>query len=213
MKGLYAISDQHLLTEAQFAHSIEAALKGGAKMVQYRDKSENQTRRQQQAKIVVALCKQYQATSIINDDIELALAVGADGVHLGLEDGSLQQARARLGAQAIIGITCYNDLQRAIQAEQQGANYIAFGRFFSSSTKPNASPATLELLQQARREINLPICAIGGITLKNAPPLLAAGADLLAVVNALFGHQEAGKIEQQSRHFSTLFSARQKNYD
>jgi len=206
VKGLYAISDQHLLTEAQFAHSIEAALKGGAKVVQYRDKSENQTRRQQQAKTVVALCKRYQASSIINDDIELALKVGADGVHLGLEDGSLQQARTRLGTQAIIGITCYNDLQRAIQAQQQGANYVAFGRFFSSSTKPDATPATLELLQQAHREISLPICAIGGITVENAPPLLAAGADLLAVVNALFAHQEIGKIEQQSRRFSDLFS-------
>jgi len=206
VKGLYAISDQHLLTEAQFAHSIEAALKGGAKVVQYRDKSENQTRRQQQAQTVVTLCKQYQASSIINDDIELALKVRANGVHLGLEDGSLQQARTRLGTQAIIGITCYNDLRRAIQAEQQGANYVAFGRFFSSSTKPDATPATLELLQQARREISLPICAIGGITVENAPPLLVAGADLLAVVNALFAHQEIGKIEQQSRRFSDLFS-------
>ncbi len=213
MKGLYAISDQHLIAADKFAASIEATLRGGASVVQYRDKSSDRQRRGQQAQTVVALCQKYQATSIINDDIELALAVGADGVHLGLEDGSLQQARARLGAQAIIGITCYNDLQRAIQAEQQGANYVAFGRFFSSSTKPNATPATLELLQQARREISLPICAIGGITLKNAPPLLAAGVDLLAVVNALFAHQEAGKIEQQSRRFSTLFSARQKNYD
>jgi len=213
VKGLYAISDQHLIAADKFAASIEATLRGGASVVQYRDKSSDRQRRGQQAQTVVALCQKYQATSIINDDIELALAVGADGVHLGLEDGSLQQARARLGAQAIIGITCYNDLQRAIQAEQQGANYVAFGRFFSSSTKPNATPATLELLQQARREISLPICAIGGITLKNAPPLLAAGVDLLAVVNALFAHQEAGKIEQQSRRFSTLFSARQKNYD
>ncbi|MDQ7015646.1 MAG: thiamine phosphate synthase [Gammaproteobacteria bacterium] len=202
LSGLYAITDQTLISDQNFANSIAAALKGGAKVVQYRDKSSDHKRRQQQAKTLVRLCRQYQALSIINDDIELAFEVEADGVHLGLEDRNLKQARNTLGPQAIIGITCYDSLQRAKQAEQQGANYVAFGRFFPSQTKPNAHPAPLSLLQQARQELKLPICAIGGITQHNAQPLLTAGADMLAVVGGIF----AGKnIEQQSRQFKALF--------
>lgn len=190
LSGLYAITDARLIPEIRFADTVEAALKGGARMIQYRDKTDDHHKRLQQARVVRQLCDRYQALSIINDDLELALASQAHGLHIGRDDGALADIRQRLGKDKIIGVSCYNQLALAHVAQQQGADYIAFGSFFPSPTKPDAQTASLDLLIQARGEIKIPICAIGGITLNNARQLLHAGADMLAVISDVFAQED-----------------------
>ena len=181
--GLYAITQTEYQTIDAILAQTDAVLKGGARIVQYRDKKPiNAT---VLAGELVQLCHHYGVPLLINDNIALALTVGADGVHLGESDGSVQQARAYLGENAIIGVSCYNDLNRAVDAQRQGANYVAFGRFFASTSKPLATPATLETLTQAKKKVTLPIVAIGGILPENGHDLLHAGADLLAVIGGL----------------------------
>ena len=127
---------------------------------------------------------------LVNDDVAIAREVGAQGVHLGQGDSSLVQAREILGDSAIIGISCYNKLELAIRAQEQGADYVAFGRFFSSQTKPSAVQADIDLLIRAKSELSIPIACIGGITAENAKLLVSAGADMLAVINAIFGSKD-----------------------
>ncbi|MDZ7805161.1 thiamine phosphate synthase [Thiohalophilus sp.] len=201
LRGLYAVTDGRLTGQPLF-DAVRAALAGGVQLVQYRDKSGETPRRQDEAARLVELCHAQGALLLINDDTELALAVGADGVHLGQTDTPLASARARLGPQRIIGVSCNNRLEWARAAQQAGADYVAFGRFFPSSTKPDAPQAGLALLEQARQQLDLPIAAIGGITPDNAPQLHAAGADMLAVVNALFGQDD---IETAARQLSRCF--------
>ena len=201
LNGLYAITDARLIPDAQFATRIELALKGGARIIQYRDKSNDHIKRTLQATILKQLCDQYQALCIINDDIDLALEIKAHGLHIGRDDGELSVIRQRLGEDKIIGVSCYNQLALAQVAEQQGADYVAFGSFFSSPTKPDAPAASLDLLTQARTQINIPICAIGGITLNNAAQLLEAGVDMLAVISDVFGHED---VFSASESFKTL---------
>jgi thiamine-phosphate pyrophosphorylase len=180
---------------------VEAALVGGCQWVQYRDKSTDQERRLREAGELLALCRRYRARLLINDDPELARLTGADGVHLGQEDCSPEEARALLGNDAIIGVTCHDSLQLAQQAVAAGANYVAFGRFFPSSTKPDAPPAPLLLLSQARRVLgNIPVVAIGGITPDNAPRVLAAGATTLAVSHSLFSAVDIRATAQRFMH-------------
>ncbi|MGC8698478.1 MAG: thiamine phosphate synthase, partial [Halothiobacillus sp.] len=169
--------------------------------VQYRDKSGDTERRLAEASALRALTRVHNVIFLINDDVALALAVGADGVHLGREDGAIASARAELGTGAIIGASCYNDLALAEQAAQAGADYLAFGAFFKSKTKPHAVPANPALLTRARAELHLPLCAIGGITPENAPPLLTAGADMLAVISAVFA---AKNITTAAHTFAAL---------
>lgn len=173
--------------------------------MQYRDKSNDDARRLREAQALLDLCQRYKAHLIINDDAELAARLGV-GVHLGQTDGPLTPARALLGSQAIIGSTCHSQLELAEQAAKEGASYVAFGRFFNSSTKPGAPTATLEVLDHARARLNLPICVIGGITLDNAAPLVAHGADLLAVVHGLFGAESAREVTLRAKAFNTLLS-------
>jgi thiamine-phosphate pyrophosphorylase len=206
LRGLYAITDSALLAEGRLLPYVEAALQGGARLVQYRDKSGDASRRQDEAAALAELCQQHGANLIINDDLALARQLGV-GLHLGQQDGSLVAARAALGAEAILGGTCHASLQLAEAAVQAGVSYLAFGRFFASSTKPDAPPAPLELLDQARRHFALPVCAIGGVTLDNAPHLLAHGVDLLAVVHSLFAAANAGEVERRARAFARLFAA------
>jgi thiamine-phosphate pyrophosphorylase len=137
------------------------------------------------------VCTENTVCFLINDDIDLALEAGADGVHIGLEDLDLERARRRLGAESVIGVSCYNRLELALQAQQDGADYVAFGRFFPSQTKPGDIRASAGLLRQASAELRLPIVAIGGITPENGADLLAAGADLLAVIHGIFGQEDA----------------------
>ncbi|MDT3718669.1 thiamine phosphate synthase [Pseudomonas oryzihabitans] len=206
LRGLYAITDSAMLAEGRLLPYVEAALQGGARLVQYRDKSQDASRRQDEAAALAALCRQHGASLIINDDLALARQLGV-GLHLGQGDGSLAAARADLGVDAIIGGTCHASLELAEGAAQAGASYLAFGRFFASSTKPNAPPAPLELLDQARSRFTLPLCAIGGVTLDNAPRLLERGVDLLAVVHTLFSAASAGEVERRARAFAQLFTA------
>lgn len=205
LRGLYAITDSTLLADGRLLPYAEAALKGGARLLQYRDKAGNAATRLREADTLRELCERHGATLIINDDAELAARLGV-GLHLGQEDGSLATARALLGGQAVIGATCHASLELAEQARRDGASYVAFGRFFNSNTKPGAPAATLELLEQARRHIDLPIVAIGGVTLDNASQLIGGGASLLAVVHALFAADSASEVERRARAFSSLFT-------
>ncbi|WP_256203113.1 thiamine phosphate synthase [Pseudomonas sp. ML96] len=205
MRGLYAITDSQLLQGGKLLPYVEAALKGGARLLQYRDKSDDQARRLREASQLAELCARHGASLLINDDAELAAKLGV-GVHLGQGDGSLAAARALLGRQAIIGATCHASLELAEQAAREGASYIAFGRFFSSQTKPGAPSATPELLEQASARFSLPITAIGGVSLDNGAELIARGADLLAVIHALFSALSATEVEARARAFSALFA-------
>ncbi|MDH5518204.1 MAG: thiamine phosphate synthase [Gammaproteobacteria bacterium] len=207
LAGLYAITDESLIS-GQFAAAIEQTLQGGSRIVQYRDKSSDAEKRHRQCLIIRQLCDQYQALFIVNDDIELALTSAADGVHLGREDPAVSTARQRLGADAIIGVSCYNQFELALNAQQAGADYVAFGAFFNSSVKPEASLADLNLLHQARAQLQLPVCCIGGINADNAAGLIEAGGDMIAVISDIFNHQHsATKIKQASENLSKLFSA------
>ena len=205
LRGLYAITDSHLLADGKLLPYVEAALKGGAQLLQYRDKSTDAAQRLYDAQTLQELCERYGAALIINDDLELAARLGV-GLHLGQSDGSLLVARQRLGPQAIIGATCHAQLELADAAAANGASYLAFGRFFNSQTKPGVPTATPELLTQARNRFALPLAAIGGITLTRAPALIANGASLLAVINDLFAAEDASAVERRARAFSELFT-------
>lgn len=191
---LYAITDSILLPGEKLFFSVETTLKAGCRWIQYRDKSQDEKKRFYESTRLLEICNRYDASLIINDDTALAKKIGAQGVHLGQGDGDVQEARKLLGTNAIIGVTCHNSLELAKKAVDDGASYIAFGRFFSSNTKPDARAADLTLLQQARRQFALTtIVAIGGITPENAKSILDAGADKLAVCHALFASDEISK--------------------
>ena len=207
LRGLYAITDSKLLADGRLLPYVEAALKGGARLLQYRDKSDDDRRRLREAEALRELCDRYGAQLIINDDAELAARLNV-GLHLGQDDGSLSVARALLGRKAIIGATCHARLDLAEQAIREGASYIAFGRFFDSNTKPGAPAATLELLAEARQRFSVPITAIGGVTLDNAARLITQGASLVAVVHALFSADSASEVERRAHAFSELFPGR-----
>lgn len=181
--GLYAITDG---PRDDIVAVARAALEGGAAMLQYRDKTRDAARRLREARALTGLCREFGVPLIVNDDVGLARASGAAGVHLGEDDGGIPGARAALGACAIIGVSCYDSPQRARDAAAAGADYLAFGAFFPSATKPGARRATPGLLCDAR-ELGLPLVAIGGITAENGRPLIEAGADFLAVVSGVFG--------------------------
>jgi len=204
LRGLYAITDSQLLSDGKLLSYVEAALDGGARLLQYRDKSTDAARRLREAEALRKLCERYDARLIINDDAELAARLGVD-LHLGQTDGSLAAARALLGRKAIIGATCHAQLELAEQAAKEGASYVAFGRFFDSNTKPGAPAATVELLNDAKSRLNLPIVAIGGVTLDRAPELIAHGADLLAVIHALFSADSPAEVKKRAQAFSALF--------
>ena len=204
LRGLYAITDSKLLADGRLLPYAEAALAGGARLLQYRDKSDDDRRRLREAQALGDLCERHGAQLIINDDAELAARLGA-GLHLGQDDGSLSAARALLGRRAIIGATCHARLELAEEAVAQGASYVAFGRFFDSNTKPGAPAATPAMLEQARQRFSLPIVVIGGVTLDNAPDLIARGASLVAVVHALFAAESPREVERRARAFSELF--------
>jgi thiamine-phosphate pyrophosphorylase len=186
--------------------AVEAALQGGAALIQYRDKRSDAPTRERIAGELNALCRAQSASLIINDDLDLAEAIGAAGVHLGAGDGSITEARRRLGDNAVIGATCGPWLERACNARDAGASYVAFGRFFASRTKPDAPAASLEVLAAARSEIELPICAIGGVTPDNGRSLLDAGADLLAAIDGVFGNPEPEAVWRAARAYASLFA-------
>jgi thiamine-phosphate pyrophosphorylase len=202
LRGLYAITDETLIPESAFAATIEQALRGGAAIIQYRDKSGNEAKRLEQASALRGLCSEYNACLIINDDTGLAKAVDADGVHLGEDDVSIEHARLMLGDDAIIGVSCYNQLQRAIEAQASGADYVAFGAMFSSPTKPSARSASCELISEAKSLLDIPLCAIGGIEKSNVQRVIDSGADMTALISGLFS---AADICLTAEHISRLF--------
>lgn len=178
------------------------ALAGGAKMIQYRNKIADATLRRKQAGKLARLCREYDVPFIINDHLDLMLEIGADGLHLGRNDISVSDARMILGKHKIIGASCYNQINLAVRAEDQGADYVAFGAFFTSITKPDAVVAPLEILDSAKQKLRTPIVAIGGITQHNATVLIARGGDAVAVSNAVFAAQD---IQAMAKSFSQLF--------
>ncbi|MDO3386719.1 thiamine phosphate synthase [Gilvimarinus sp. SDUM040013] len=187
--ALYAITDCANLRGAALYSPVQQALAGGCRFVQYRDKSDDKVRRYAEATQLLKLCRQFNAKLIINDDVALARSVKADGVHLGQSDSTIREARQALGAKAIIGATCHSDMELARYALQDGANYVAFGRFFPSATKPDAPPARLSLLTQVRRRWpDCCIVAIGGITQANAELAIQQGANYVAVCHDVCHH-------------------------
>lgn len=203
IRGLYAITDPQLIAAEQLLAACEAALRGGARLLQYRDKPASDAERRQRAASLRDLCRDHGALLLVNDDPQLAADIGADGVHIGQSDGGIQRARQVLGPQAIIGVTCHNNPDLAKAAAEAGANYVAFGRFFPSHTKPGAPAANPSVLATA---VPLPKVAIGGVTPDNASALISAGADALAVIHSLFS---AADIEAQARLFANLFSPKE----
>jgi len=201
LSGLYVLTDNRLTPDEQLIESVEKALLGGARIIQYRDKQSSEATRLQQARTLNQLCREYEALLIINDDVELAAQSGAQGVHLGRDDAALVAAREYLGNRFLVGASCYNQIALAETAIRSGADYVAFGRFFTSSTKPEATQADIQLLQQAR-ELGVPVCAIGGITQDNAAILIEAGADMIAVVAGVFDQPD---ITEAAARLSSLF--------
>ncbi|HUO44111.1 MAG TPA: thiamine phosphate synthase [Burkholderiales bacterium] len=202
ISGLYAVTPDCVDTPPLLEQAA-AALAGGASILQYRNKTADRALRIEQAGALMALCRARCATFIVNDDVELAARLDADGVHLGTHDSTVAAARALLGDDRIIGVSCYDDLARARNAAADGADYVAFGGFFPSPTKPAAACATPDLLRRARRQLTLPLVAIGGIDLHNAHSVIAAGADAIAVISALFA---AADVEGAAREFCNLFT-------
>ncbi len=202
ISGLYAVTPDVADTPRLIA-TAQAALAGGARLLQYRNKPAVPELRLTQARALLALCRKYRASFIVNDHLDLALAVDADGLHLGADDGSLAAARAQLGPARVLGASCYDRLELALEAEHLGADYVAFGSFYSSRVKPGAVHAPLALLREARRRLSIPVVAIGGITHEHAPQLIAAGAHCVAVISALF---DADDVELAARRFSALFA-------
>jgi thiamine-phosphate pyrophosphorylase len=203
LHGLYLITDDRRQGPAALGAVVEAALRGGARVVQYRDKSGDPGRRRAEAAALHALCRRYAVPFLVNDDVELAVAVDADGVHLGRDDQDIDAARRRLGEHRLIGVSCYNRFELAQAAAARGADYAAFGSFHPSPTKPQAVRAQPELLRRARRELALPVVAIGGISPENGAALVHAGADMLAVISAVCA---AADIEAAARTFAACFT-------
>lgn len=204
LRGLYAVTpDDRLLP--RLSALVEAALQGGVRLVQYRNKTAPAPLRRAQAAELLRICHAYGAKLVVNDDVWLAIEIGADGAHVGREDlpgHDLATAREALGAKRLLGVSCYNDLSRVDAAAKAGADYVGIGSMFPSATKPGAVPATLDLLADARRRFDGPVAAIGGITVRNATPVIAAGADMVAVVSDLFDAMDIGRRAEQ---FQKLF--------
>ena len=199
--GLYAITDG---PRDDLVAACEAAIDGGAVLLQYRDKTSDSARRLAEARALADLCAQRRVALIVNDDVDLALASGAAGVHLGEHDADLASARARLGPCAIVGVSCYDSLGRARALAAAGADYVAFGAFHPSPTKPHARSATPALLREAKA-LGVPLVAIGGITAANGAALVEAGANYLAAISAIFA---ASDVRAAARAFAALFDAR-----
>lgn len=179
------------------------ALMGGARLVQYRNKSTDRRLQEKQAKLLLQLCKHSFIPLIINDHLDLALEIDADGLHVGRGDEPIGEARKRLGSNKILGASCYNDLGRALHAERQGADYVAFGALFPSQTKPDTVPVTDDFIRNARKQINIPIVGIGGIKPHNASSAIHNGCDAIAVCHSVY---TAKSVKTEVMQFTQLFS-------
>jgi thiamine-phosphate pyrophosphorylase len=201
IKGLYAITPD-MADLNTLIPKTKLAIEGGAFMVQYRSKIQDRDVKIQQCAAILRLCRGYGVPCIVNDDVDMCRTLNADGVHLGEKDDNIAEVRRILGDNAIIGSSCYDQLERAKQAQKEGASYVAFGAMFPTPTKPIAPRATLALLKEAKREIHIPIVAIGGITVNNAHDVIETGIDAIAVITSLF---EAKSIKETAETFSKMF--------
>ena len=202
ISGLYAITPDLNHTN-DLLNKTRQVLEGGVKLVQYRNKSANESLRREQAKLLLSLCREYNALLIINDHLEIAIEIDADGVHVGKNDVSVSTAKNQLGQNKIVGTSCYNQLDLAMQAQKDGADYIAFGAFFSSLTKPNAVSVSISLVNQAQKALSIPIVGIGGIQLTNARTVIQSGCAAIAVCHDLF---QAENIKATAEHYVQLFA-------
>ncbi len=200
--GLYGITPD-LADTTVLLNKTEQVLAGGARLIQYRNKTADTTLLFQQAKALLQLCRTYNVPLIVNDHAELAKRIDADGVHLGKQDTNIATVRAWLGTNKIIGASCYNCMTLATQAEKDGADYVAFGACFTSETKPNAVHAPLNLFEQAKQVLSVPVVGIGGITLDNAKQVKEAGADAIAVISTLFDTED---IKAASQQFNSIYT-------
>jgi thiamine-phosphate pyrophosphorylase len=201
--GLYAVTPDST-DSGVLVRKVTAALAGGAAIVQYRNKAADAVTRLREARALAALPAMRCALFIVNDDVGIAAAVDADGVHLGEDDPPLAAAREALGRDRLIGVSCYGDLERARIAVAQGADYVAFGSFYASPTKPSARRASVDTLQRAR-ELGVPVVAIGGITAANAGALIDAGADAVAVIADIFAHDDEADVTRAAAAIAALF--------
>ena len=204
LRGLYVITDTHLIPRDRFVATVEAAVRGGATMVQLREKDTPHAEIVRLGRAVLEVTHRYGALLIVNDHPTIAKEIGADGVHVGREDPPVAETRALLGPGVIIGASCYGDIARAMAAEQEGADYVAFGTPFPSPTKPGKrTDMILGIFQEAKRRVHVPVFAIGGITLANAKQVIDAGADGVAIVSGVFG---APDVEAAARALAQLFA-------
>ena len=190
--GLNVITDQHLMPRDRFVDMVEAAVRNGAKIVQLREKYTPTEDIARLGQALLTVTRRYGALLLINDDPEIAHAIGADGVHVGREDATVPEARALLGPDAIIGVTCYGQIERAVTAVQEGANYVAFGTPFPSPTKGTQGRTPLTIYRDVKQYVSVPIFAIGGINIDNAQQVRDAGADAISVVSGVFGAPDVG---------------------
>jgi len=203
LHGLYAITDTHLIPRERFVAIVEASVRGGATMVQLREKETPRAEIVRLGRELLAVTRRHGALLIINDHPSVAQEIGADGVHVGREDPSVAETRALLGPQAIIGASCYGEVARAVEAEQAGADYVAFGTPFPSPTKSKRTDISLRIFHEAKQRVRVPVFAIGGITLANAQQVIDAGADGIAIVSGVFG---ASDVEAAARALARLFA-------
>jgi thiamine-phosphate pyrophosphorylase len=209
LKGLYVITDKKLIPRDDFLATVEMAVRGGANVVQLREKDTPRDEVLTLGKAVLELTRKYGVPLIINDSIELAKEIGADGVHLGEEDSEVPRAREVLGKDKIIGVSCYGKLERGLDAERDGADYVAFGTPFFTPTKPERTPTSFDVLRAAVSRIkSIPIFAIGGITPENADSVLETGVDGIAVITAVFG---SGDPEKAARELASITANYNKN--
>ncbi len=202
LKGLYVIADSSYIKAGSMADTVAEILAAGVRIIQYRDKTDDHDNRHTIASELKHLVHEEGRKLIINDDVLLAKSIDADGVHLGQGDCSISKARKILGPNKIIGASCYNQFDNALHAVAAGADYVAFGGFSRSATKPDAARAGIDLISRAKKELRVPVCAIGGITKENIKPLLQAGADMIAVISAIFA---APSPQQATRELQALF--------
>ncbi len=202
INGLYAVTPNELDTKLLVA-KVLAAIKGGATMIQYRNKAAGKQLLLRQSTALLAACRSYDVPLIINDHLDLCARIDADGLHLGATDPKPGPVRRLLGADKIIGVSCYNQLELAQQAEADGADYVAFGACFTSETKPNAVHAPLSLFEQAKQTLSVPVVGIGGITTENAEEVKNAGADAIAVISTLFDTED---VKATSQQFNSIYT-------
>lgn len=201
IRGLYAVTPDTADLDS-LIQKTELAIEGGVTIIQYRSKIHDHVVKMQQCDAILRLCSNYDVLCIVNDDVDLCCALGAHGVHLGKTDKSIEEARLILGPDAMIGVSCYNELPRALHAESLNASYVAFGAVYPTLTKPYAPRVSLDFLKEARLKIDIPIVAIGGIDVNNAKDVIKTGIDAIAVITSLY---EANSIKETAETLSSMF--------